>query len=265
MKKLEWLDVPADWHARIDACLQFFGADSLQEWEGTYAQQLQGVRFRTSPTFPNQVSAVSAWLRAGEIARSQLKRTRFDADEFALAIDEMRPLSRIPDPKTFIPKLQSITSECGVACVIVPTPDGCAASGASRVLEDGTAIIQLSARYLSDDQFWFSFFHEVGHLILHRERAIHVDGDSEAFETCIEETQANSFSADVLWPFESRLESRFMKKPSRRDIVRLAAEVGTSPGIIIGQLQNEGVLEYTEYNNLKRRYRRSGHDIVLRR
>lgn len=265
MKKLSWLEVPNDWRARIDACLEFFGMDSLDNWKHSYADQLQSVRFRTSPTYSNQISSVSTWLRAGEIAIRDDAVGRFNPDALASALPELRKLTRVAAPEEFIPQLQALVARCGVSCVIIPVPEGCAASGASRVLGDGSALIQLSGRYLSDDQFWFSFFHEVAHLLLHKDLPLHVDGDSAAFEPDNAEFEANTFSADVLWPLEQRPPTVQLKKPTRREIIRLASRAGTSPGIIAGQLQASGVLDHAECNNLKRRYKRDGSKLLLKR
>ncbi|MDV2980254.1 UNVERIFIED_CONTAM: ImmA/IrrE family metallo-endopeptidase [Actinomycetes bacterium ARC8] len=264
MKKLEWLDVPRDWRARIDACLDFFGMDDLEGWRKAYSAQLQGVRFRTSPTFPNQVPSVSAWLRAGEIAHRGFPGGRFNSSAFWAALPEIRKLTRVPDPEDFLPRLRAIAGQCGVSCVIVPAPEGCAASGASRILEDGSALIQLSGRYLSDDQFWFSFFHEAGHLLLHHEKPLHIDGDPAVFEKNEAESQANTFSADLLWPLEDRPDPG-ARKPSHRAIFRMALQADTSPGIIVGQLQSSAILDHSECNFLKRRYLRMGGTLQLKK
>ncbi|MBD1539326.1 ImmA/IrrE family metallo-endopeptidase [Arthrobacter sp. S13_S34] len=263
MKKLQWLDVPRDWRERIDACLDFFGMDNLDSWRAAYSVQLQNVQFRTSATFPNQIPSVSAWLRAGEISHREFDGGAFKPSAFWEALPKMRELTRIPDPEDFLPELRAMALECGVSCVIVPAPDGCAASGASRILPDGSALIQLSGRYLVDDHFWFTFFHEAGHLLLHGDDAIHVDGDPAAFEASEAESQANTFSADILWPFEERPADE--SKPSRRSIFRMASEAGTSPGIIVGQLQSSGILDHAECNYLKRRYVRAGSALKLKR
>ena len=42
--------------------------------------------------------------------------------------------------------------------------------GITRWLSSDRAIIQMSLRYRTDDQFWFSFFHEDGHVLLHGKR-----------------------------------------------------------------------------------------------
>lgn len=263
MKKLQWLDVPSGWRERIDACLDFFGIDSLDSWRAIYSAQLANVQFRTSASFPNQIPAVSAWLRAGEILHEKSKRGPFVPSAFWAALPAIRELTRIPDPEEFLPRLQALTLDCGVSCVVVQTPEGCAASGASRILDDGSALIQLSGRYLVDDHFWFTFFHEAGHLLLHGDDVMHIDGDPGEFVSSETEFQANTFSADALWPLEDRPSLR--TKPSKRTIVRMAAEAGTSPGIVVGQLQSSGVLDHAECNYLKRRYVRDGSSLKLKR
>ncbi|MDI3240235.1 ImmA/IrrE family metallo-endopeptidase [Arthrobacter sp. AL08] len=263
MKKLQWLDVPSGWRDRIDACFDYFGIDSLDSWKTTYSAQLAGVQFRTSASFASQIPAVSAWLRAGEILHETLKRGPFVPSAFWAALPAIRELTRVPDPENFLPRLQALTLDCGVSCVIVQTPEGCAASGASRILDDGSALIQLSGRYLVDDHFWFTFFHEAGHLLLHGDDLMHIDDDPGEFASNEAESQANTFSADTLWPLEDRPSS--LAKPSKRTIVRMAAEAGTSPGIVVGQLQSSGVLDHAEGNYLKRRYVRHGSSLKLKR
>ena len=46
-------------------------------------------------------------------------------------------------------------------------------SGATRWV--GVPIIQLGLRHKSDDQFWFSFFHEAGHVLNVPRRRDYVD------------------------------------------------------------------------------------------
>ena len=45
-------------------------------------------------------------------------------------------------------------------------------SGATRWLTPEKALIQLSLRHKSDDQLWFTFFHETGHVLLHGKRVV---------------------------------------------------------------------------------------------
>jgi HTH-type transcriptional regulator/antitoxin HigA len=59
-------------------------------------------------------------------------------------------------------------------------------------------VVQLSLRSHEDGQFWFSFFHEVGHILLHGKKAAFLDDfktdDSE------QEREANAFARGLLIP-----------------------------------------------------------------
>ncbi len=63
----------------------------------------------------------------------------------------------------------------GVAVVLVPELPGTRVSGATRWLTPGKALIQLSLRYKSDDQLWFTFFHEAAHVLLHGKRDLFIE------------------------------------------------------------------------------------------
>lgn len=91
----------------------------------------------------------------------------FDENKFKKAIDEVRNLTVETNPSVFIPKLQSICEESGVAVVFTPELPGCRASGVTKWISSQKALIGLSLRYRSNDHLWFTFFHEAGHIILH--------------------------------------------------------------------------------------------------
>jgi Zn-dependent peptidase ImmA (M78 family) len=107
----------------------------------------------------------------------------------------------------------------------------------------------ISHRFKTDDHFWFSFFHEAGHLLLHRDRRVLVDFEDT---TGVEEDEANAFAEAALIPHEARPQlGRLILK--RTALIRAARDFGISPGILVGQLQHEGILERNRFNRLKRR------------
>jgi Zn-dependent peptidase ImmA (M78 family) len=110
----------------------------------------------------------------------------------------------------------------------------------------------LSFRYLSDDHFWFTFFHEAGHLLLHSQQSIFLESDDMAIT--LMEQEANNFAAETLVPGDLRAEMlRLRMNP--RDIIRFAVQTGISPGIVVGQLQHHKKIAYSRFNRLKRRYK----------
>jgi len=112
-------------------------------------------------------------------------------------------------------------------------------------------MILLSFRYLSDDHFWFTFFHEAGHLLLHGDKSLFIEDGSEV--SIKEENEANLFAQNILIPPDSRAEFLSLT-PSRETIMKFAVKIGISRGIVVGQLQHQGRLKREQFNYLKRRY-----------
>ncbi|ESZ62704.1 ImmA/IrrE family metallo-endopeptidase [Mesorhizobium sp. L103C131B0] len=259
MVKFGWVPAPAkeDLAATL---LHFFGVDDKVSWQARYGQDIAAVSFRTSPTYESRPGAVAVWLRWSELQSEFIPCALWNPALLKLKVTEMRALTRRKHPWQFIPLLQALCAECGVALVIAPAPTGCRASGATRFLSATKALIALTLRYKSDDHFWFTFFHEVGHLLLHGKDALFLEDGSEVAEK--EEKEANEFAERTLIPleFKGSLEKiRFRAN----DIIRLAVQIGISPGVLVGQLQHSGQLGRGQFNTLKRRYEWSQFDTKL--
>ena len=121
------------------------------------------------------------------------------------------------------------------------------------------ALIALSTWLDTDDQLWFTFFHELGHLLMHcKSNAIFLDNpklhltdqDTDITMRAVE-NEANQFAMDTLIPPE--LLSQFIDSTSvsENDIRSFAEEQNISPGIVLGRLQHEKVIPYSEMNHLK--------------
>ena len=191
-----------------------------------------------------------AWLRQGELQSLPIKCAPWDATHFREVLPELRSLSRRKDPSLFIPELRRRCAECGVAVVVVRAPTGCRASGATRFLSSDRALLLLSFRYLSDDHFWFTFFHEAGHLLLHGNRGLILEGIGAPTS---EEEEANDFAASALIPSPFQPELSTLRLELRA-IASFARRVGVSPGIVIGQLQHQQRVARNHWNDLKVRF-----------
>ncbi|MDD2619473.1 MAG: ImmA/IrrE family metallo-endopeptidase [Syntrophomonadaceae bacterium] len=110
-------------------------------------------------------------------------------------------------------------------------------------------MIQLSKRYQYADIFWFSFFHELGHILLHSRKEAFVElGNKTEFEE-----EADEFSTNCLIPWASY--NKFIEKGqfSSNSIVRFAEKVSIDPGIVVGRLQHEKRLEYNCFQDIKKK------------
>lgn len=133
----------------------------------------------------------------------------------------------------------------------VRAPKGCPISGAVRWLSPQKALVQLSMRGLANDVFWFTVFHECGHIALHGKKMVFLEHEGMSGE---EEDEANRFAADRLIPAAewTRFNPMIL---SQAAIAEFAARLGIAPGIIVGRLQKEDRLgRGDKLNKLKKRY-----------
>lgn len=259
MSRLGWL--PAQIDQRTDHLLKFFDVASVPAWHRRYSDVLETVSFKTSASFESEAGAVVAWMRQGERVAAKTECKPWDPDALRRTLPTIRRLTKVGRPERFLPRLTAVMADCGVTVAILPAPHGCRASGATLWISDRKALLLLSARHLTDDHLWFTFYHECGHLLLHRETRAFIDnvvldGAEEGSTPTREaqEEQANAFAVDVLLT-ENVLERLRTISPTYRTLLRLASTVGIAPGILVGQLQRMGRIGPDRLNRLKRRYR----------
>lgn len=250
MVRFGWVPTAKDLPEKVIACLRFFGVRDLSAWKQSYKPVLESAVFRTSAAFESTPGAVAAWFRRGEQESASITCESWNVERLHQVLKDLRALTREPDPKVFLPRVRELLCACGVAVVVLRAPAGCRASGATRFITAKKALMLLSFRHLSDDQFWFSVFHEAGHLLLHKDRVM---VDAPDMPSSKEEEEANAFAAKILVPDEFKTE--MLRLPvDGRAVMRFARRIGVSPGIIVGQMQHLGRLTHRQLNNLKRRY-----------
>lgn len=250
MTSLGWIPRPVDKPEAVLYCLRFFGVASPEAWRETYARPLAA--FRAPGKLKRDKGAVSAWLRRGEIEASMLRLNAFDHSALAGRLEKLRRLTTLTTASAFLPKLQEVCGECGVAVILVPAPRGCPASGAARWLAPDRALIQLSLRYKTHDQLWFTFFHELAHILKHGKSLTFIDEANQGSNTQAEK-EANEFARDLLIPPFAAERLKTIER-SRRAVAAFAEELGIAPGIVVGRMQNDLLLPWSHLNDLKHKY-----------
>lgn len=226
--------------------LRFFGVSSVEAWRQTWKSV--AVSFRGGEAARNRLGYAATWLRLGELFAEKKECQPFDPAHFRRALSEARSLSVLP-LRDWWTRLPSICAEAGVVVAIIPEILGASISGATRWLSPAKVLIQLSFKYKSDDQFWFSFFHESGHVLLHGKRAIFIeDGRRDSPE----ELEADAFARDFLIPKQYLPRLPFLR--TRASIVAFAREIGVSPGIVVGRLHHDDLLHKSHCVDLKAKY-----------
>ena len=249
MVKLGWISPKFS----SESLLEYFKVSNIWAWKTKYYSKFLNTAFRTSSSFDINFMSVSSWLRQGEIHAEKIVCAPFNSDLFQNKLADIKKLTKKKNPKNFIVQLKKICADCGVAIAFVKTPKGCTASGAAYFISKDKALIILSFRYLKDDQFWFTFFHEAGHILLHNKGVFIEELNHDDLDN-IQEKEANNFAMNILIPEQSR--KHLEDIPLTKDgIIRFALNHDISPGILIGQLQHLRIIGFNQLNWYKRSYK----------
>lgn len=240
---------PSDKVSRWEQLLAFFGVSSLDAWTELYEKP--AAAFRQTKAFEAKVGSVAAWLRLGEVAAQEIACDPFDKRNLQAELPKLRALTILP-PEQFEPELVKTCARHGVAVVFVKEITGSRACGATRWISPHKAIVQLSLRYKTDDQFWFTVFHELGHVLMHGKQDVLVEAARSSDAEEPREVEANQFARDLLIPPDEA--KRLDSLRSLASVRSFAREIGIAPGIVVGRLHHEKKWPHSWGNDLKQRF-----------
>lgn len=190
--------------------------------------------------------ALMAWAQKVKLYARNMATAPIDIKGLIADLPKIRSMTR-QKPDVFASRLKEMLAKRGVALVFVPHLTGSFLHGATFI-DGGKIVIGLTARGKDADKFWFSLFHELGHIILG-----HIglpNGTSE-----MDEKAANDWAGEVLIrheELESFLQRNLAMNP--QNICKFAEEQGVAPGIVVGRLQNDGLIKHYMFNELKEHY-----------
>lgn len=251
MRKLGWLPDTLEKYLLVDGLLKFFGLASREEWERIYVAEEVSVSFRVSLAHTQSPHAISAWLRRGELQVNEMKLAVFDKRKFREALEEIKILA-FEMPEDFAQQLQDICTQCGLALVFTPSLPRAPISGATRWFRNNP-VIQLSGRFRNNDHFWFTFFHEAAHILLHGKKDVfleHVEGTPVDQE---KEKEADAYATKILISDADWKRITIELPLLIEEIESLAASLRIPPAIIVGRMQHEKLVPQTFGNELKQK------------
>lgn len=239
-----WLPKTSRISEKTNALLNFFGFSDHLAWQKYYFGQQLKVAFRISLAHTKAPYAVSAWLRKGEIQAAELSVKAFSEKAFKDALPKIKKVMA-KQPVNFFGQLQSICADAGVKVVHTPCVPKAPISGCTRWINNNP-LIQLSGRYKRNDIFWFTFFHEVGHILLHGKKDIFLESIEYSDKDIQKENEADAFAKK--WTLSETEEAEILEhfELSEQDILAFAKKFGTHPAIIIGRLQHKGLIRFDE-------------------
>jgi HTH-type transcriptional regulator/antitoxin HigA len=130
--------------------------------------------------------------------------------------------------------------EKGVAVLFEPRLDHTHLDGAALLADDGRPVIGITLRHNRLDNFWFTLFHELGHVLRHlsAEHPALLDPEIERRKTSKVEMEADRFALDTCIPPEI-WEREVKPLQYAKDIRAMAGKLRLHPAILAGRLRHE--------------------------
>lgn len=250
LRKLGFLPTVNNKKDLLTAVLNFFSIASPEQWN-SYFGKIAEARYRKSECFKDNNYHVAAWLRAGELRAQAIETKEFSKDDFLKRLLDIREMT-VRKPDAFELSMKRLCNEAGVALVFIPEFEKTHISGATSWLTQNKAMLAMSLRHKSNDHFWFTFFHEAAHILLHGKKDIFID-NPKGFESD-KENEANRFSRNFLIPEDEY--DAFVRGNNffEEAILRFSEKLGIHPGIVVGRLQHDCHIKPSWHNKLKERF-----------
>jgi addiction module HigA family antidote len=188
-----WLPQVSSIQEKTMELLAFFGFSNHKAWEEYYFKQQLKVAFRISLSQIQEPYAISAWLRKGELQAAELEANDYSEKKFKDALPKIKSIMAT-HPEGFFKQLQDICLYAGVKVVQTPSINKIPISGSTRWLNN-TPLIQLTDHYPHNDSFWFTFFHEAGHILLHGKKDIFLEKVDYSDKDLEKEREADEFAS----------------------------------------------------------------------
>ncbi|MBP6429967.1 MAG: HigA family addiction module antidote protein [Bacteroidales bacterium] len=250
MEKKGWIAKGKNFIEKTSFILRFFGLSSSIAWEGFYLSQELRTAFRISLKQVQNPYAVSAWLRKGDIDfRDCEVKNVYNKKLLEDSLPKIRAIM-VAQPDDFFSQLQNVCSEVGIVLLHTPCLTNAPISGATRWVGD-VPLIQISCRFKRSDNFWFSFFHELGHILLHGKKDVFLEFDKLSVNDKEKEDEADQFATKMT--FSKELESKFIDENdiiTHDSIVSFAKKYKLHPSLIVGRLQHKEIIKYSQFREL---------------
>lgn len=215
------------------------------------------VNYRTGLSDVREKNVVNAkaWIQTAINFASGIETKPYKAERLKSYLPEIRSMT-LQSPEKFLPRMRQVFAECGVAFVLLPSLKNSGVNGAVKWMNDERVVLAMNNRRLDADIFWFSLFHEIGHVFQRKIKTVFVSYDEKAMSEANKrlEEEADIFAKNRLIPASDYRKLSPTKYTSDAEIMAFAKSIGIHPGIVAGRLQHEGILPPARTAKFKEKY-----------
>ena len=208
-------------------------------------QQITKIACRRLAITKKSDLALMAWAQQAKLQARNIETEPINIKKLETEIPALRECTK-ESPAAFAEDIAARLAACGIALVYLPSLKGSFLHGAT--FTDGKKIVTgITARGSDADRFWFSLFHELAHIILG-----HINKTSGLTDE--DEKAADKWAGDVLIPADAYDSFKRRGEFYEKAILDFADKQSIAPGIVVGRLQKEGLIDYSQMNHLKEKY-----------
>lgn len=232
MIKNKWLSKGKNLHENILNARKFFEVSSLELITNENLYQIACRRLSETEKTDFALLAISQKAR---LEARGMKLEKINYKKLNAIISELRNLT-IYSINDAINLIQKKLASCGIAFIFLPNIGGSYLHGAT-FLDGDRVVLALTDRGKAIDKFWFSLFHELGHIV-------NEDIKKNLGTTKEDENNADLFAQETLIPkekYDNFIRRRTFKK---EDILQFADGINLNPYIVLGRLQKEEKVSY---------------------
>ena len=243
MQKRGWI-VPTKDVEELEAELnRFFRVDEF----GQIPEM--AVAARTSAAPSEHISpAHRAWCQRAMWMAQSIPVPTFSVRKLEDVFTSLRRLTTRPEGASFVPK---VLCDAGIRLVVIEHLPRSKVDGAALWLDSRSPVVALSLRFDRIDYFWHTLVHELVHIRRGDSYSVDYDFSSESGEMDVArlelEKDVNAETSSILIPQE-KLDSFILRvRPffSKKKIIQFANLNKIHPGIVAGQLQFRGEINYS--------------------
>ena len=238
-------DLPRKVDAQIKCVREFLSVASLTVLE----EQNLSVNFRSCSENLSKSNIVNANAMV-QIAINRTLKTdipKYNKKKFEKAVSFA--VTQTGNHKYFFPIIKKAFGDAGVALVALPNLKNSGVNGASKRV-DGKVMLMVNDRRHYADTFWFTLFHEIGH-ILNGDLGVSFEGRKE--------DEADLFARNMLIP-QDKYENLIRQHQYFDEVVirEFAESIGRDPGIVLGRLlKDKQILHEEDHLSKKLRHKYS--------
>jgi len=230
---------------KVDELKRFFNVAKLAQIPHVKAYQ---PAFRVSSHGKISHEAIATWMQAVRIKAKDIETKEFDKKKLKEELLTFKGLMNHSDINEAIRQMQIALNKCGVVLILLPHFKNTKITGATFWLDNEKAVIAMTMRGGFSDVFWFSFFHEVGHILLHPKREIFLEDGYSNEKLQKQEDEADKFASDILLSATQLRKFISLGDFSNTNVAEFAKQQGIKPSIVVGRLMHEEIVPFNDYS-----------------